>query len=189
LKARRSYQQHGLHALTRAIKVRGLSGIDGRSQAARALLAWRRELEQDLGGVEHISAQQRAVIDLAATSKLLLDSIDRYLLECDGLVNRRKRSVYPVVLQRAQLADGLARYMAQLGLERRRRPTLDLETYVRQRYGQQSDEIQNSPQDRRSAPAGGAEPDHEASAKHGATPATTQPEDDPLTAHKEEFNA
>jgi hypothetical protein len=87
----RPYQQHGLHALKRRLKVAGLAGIDGRSQAARALLAWRREMEEDMGGPAAISAQVRAVIDLAATSKLLLDSLDRYLLECDSLVNRKRR--------------------------------------------------------------------------------------------------
>jgi hypothetical protein len=34
-------------------------------------------------------------------------------------VNVRKRSLIPVVLQRQALADGLARYLGQLGLERR----------------------------------------------------------------------
>ena len=57
--------------------MRGLAGIDMRSAAARALVAWRAEIEADLGGPAAISAQQRAVIDLASTTKLLLDSIDR----------------------------------------------------------------------------------------------------------------
>lgn len=174
----RPYQQHGLHALKRRLKVRGLAGIDMRSAAARALVAWRHELEADLGGAAAISAQQRAVIDLASTTKLLLDSVDRYLLEQDGLVNRKRRAVYPVVLQRQQLADGLARYMAQLGLERRKPAAPSLESYIAARYTR-SDEIPNPPQDRRSAPPGGAEPDHEVSAEPGATAATT-PAADPI---------
>ena len=35
------------------------------------------------------------------------------------LVNARRKSLFPVVLQRQQLADGLAKYLNQLGLERR----------------------------------------------------------------------
>ena len=89
----RPYQQHGLHALKRRLKVRGLAGIDGRSQAARALLAWRRELEADLGGSAAISAQQRAIIDLASTTKVLLDSTDRWLLEQESLINRKRRAL------------------------------------------------------------------------------------------------
>jgi hypothetical protein len=51
--------------------------------------------------------------------KLLLDSIDAWPLTHSSLINKRKKALLPVVLQRQQLADGFARYMAQLGLERR----------------------------------------------------------------------
>lgn len=57
--APRPYQQHGLNHLKRRLKVRGLGGIDRRSKAARALSAWRTELEADLGGPRAISAQER----------------------------------------------------------------------------------------------------------------------------------
>jgi hypothetical protein len=138
MKPSRPYQQHGLHTLKRRLKVRGLDGIDKRSSTARALLAWRRELEADLGGPEAFTAQQRAIVDVASTTKLLLDSVDRWLLEQgDGLVNRKRRAVYPVVLQRQQLADALARYMGQLGLERRAKPAPSLTHWLEQRQEQQ----------------------------------------------------
>ena len=73
----------------------------------------------DLGGNDAISTQQLAIIDLAGKQKLLLDSIDTWLLSQPSLINSRKRSVIPVVIQRQQLADALAKYMAMLGLERR----------------------------------------------------------------------
>ena len=41
-----------------------------------------------------------------------------WLLTQPTLINKRKKSLLPVVLQRQTLADGLARYLAQLGLER-----------------------------------------------------------------------
>ena len=53
-------------------------------------------------------------------TKLLVDSIDTWLLTRPTLINARKRPVLPAVLQRQQLADALARYMVQLGLARRR---------------------------------------------------------------------
>jgi hypothetical protein len=80
---------------------------------------WRHSIIQDLGGVDQTSTQQRQLIDLAVKTKLLLDSIDAYLVKQPSLVNHRKRMVLPVVLQRQQLADGLARYMTQLGLEKK----------------------------------------------------------------------
>jgi hypothetical protein len=50
---------------------------------------------------------------------LYLDSVDAWLLEQRSLVNARRRAVLPVVLQRQQLADALARYLSQLGTVRR----------------------------------------------------------------------
>jgi hypothetical protein len=58
--------------------------------------------------VDQTSTQQRQVIDLAVKTKLLLDSIDAYLVKQPSLVNHRKRMVLPVVLQRQQLADALS---------------------------------------------------------------------------------
>ena len=55
---------------------------------------------EDLGGPDEISTQRSALIDLAVKSKLLLDSIDNWLLTQATLVNARKRSLIPVVLQR-----------------------------------------------------------------------------------------
>lgn len=51
-------------------------------------------------------------------------------MEQPSLVNARKRSVHPVLLQRQQLADALARYMIQLGLERRVKQVTDLKSYL-----------------------------------------------------------
>lgn len=65
------------------------------------------------------SAQQLAIVDLAGKQKILLDSIDTWLFTQPSLVNSRKRSIIPIVLQRQALADSLVRYLAQLGLERR----------------------------------------------------------------------
>jgi hypothetical protein len=47
------------------------------------------------------------------------------------LINARKRALLPVVLQRQQLADALARHLTQLGLERRR-SVVDLAQAFRQ---------------------------------------------------------
>jgi len=131
----RPYSRHGLNALKARLKLRGLHAIDRRSAAARALIAWRRELVEDLGGESAISAQERAILDLAAQTKLLLDSVDAWLMEQPTLVNARRRTLLPVVLQRQQLADALARYMGQVGLKRRRGEMPSLQTYLAEKYG------------------------------------------------------
>jgi hypothetical protein len=111
--------------LKRALRELGRQPIDRRTTLGKALQQWRAQLIADLGGPDVISTQQLAVVDLAVTTKLLIDSIDTWLLKQPTLIYRRKRALFPVVLQRQQLADALARYMAQLGLERRLK-TLDL---------------------------------------------------------------
>jgi hypothetical protein len=129
-KTRQTYTRHGLNALKARVKVRGLTAIDMRTAAAQALLAWRRELTADLGGEEAVSAQQRALIELAVRTRLYVDSLDAWIMEQPSLVNARKRSVHPVVLQRQQLTDALARYMIQLGLERKTKEVRDLKSYL-----------------------------------------------------------
>jgi hypothetical protein len=131
---RRPYSRHGLHALKVRVKVRGLGAIDKRTAVARGLLAWRSELIGDLGGADGVSAQKRALLDLACQTKLLLDSVDAWLLEQPTLINARRRAVLPVVLQRQQLADALARYLQALGLERRTPARPALVEYVAHRY-------------------------------------------------------
>jgi hypothetical protein len=134
--APRPYQQHGLNHLKRRLKVRGLGGIDRRSKAARALSAWRIELEDDLGGPRAISAQERVILDAATSTRLLVDSLDRWLLEHEhALVNQKRRAVYPVVLQRQQLVDSLVRQLLALGLKRRQAPAKNLSGYLAEKYG------------------------------------------------------
>lgn len=121
---------HGLNTLKKAVRVLGGRAIDRRTAIGRALEDWRHSLLSDLGGIDQTSTQQRQIVDLAVKSKLILDSIDAWLVIQPSLVNRRKRALLPVVLQRQQLADALARYMGQLGLERRARPVPSLTEYL-----------------------------------------------------------
>jgi len=134
-KATRHYATHGLTALKQAVKGLGGRVIDNRTTLGKALRKWRADLIQDLGGNETISTQQEALVDLAVKSKLILDSIDAWLLTQRSLVNARKRSLLPAVRERQQLADGLARYLGQLGLERRTKEVPSLTEYLNTKYG------------------------------------------------------
>jgi hypothetical protein len=57
--------------------------------------------------------------DALLATKLLLDSVDVWLLQQDTLIIKRKKSIIPAVTQRQVLADALSRYLTQLGLQRR----------------------------------------------------------------------
>jgi len=127
---RRTYSRTGLHALKARVKVRGLAAIDMRTAAAQALIAWRNELLADLGGEGNVSAQRLALIDLATRTRLYVDSLDAWIMEQDSLVNRRKKSVLPILRERQQLADSLARILGQLGLERRAKKVPNLTEYI-----------------------------------------------------------
>jgi hypothetical protein len=133
-KPTRPYQKHGHYLLKRVVMELGSRTIDRRTTVGKALLEWRAEIIRDLGG--DVSAQRRAVIDDAVTTKLVLDSIDNWLLQQPSLINARKRCLFPVVLQRQQLADSLLRHLSALGLERKAKQVTDLRTYLAERESQ-----------------------------------------------------
>jgi hypothetical protein len=145
--------QHGLYALQRRVKERGLRAIDGRSAVGRALSQWRSDLIRDLGGEASVSTQQSALVDLAVKSKLLLDSIDGWLLQQRSLVNARKRALLPVVRERTQLADSLAKYLTLLGLERRAKPLPTLQDLLAQGKDGDREPYGKAASDGESAPA------------------------------------
>ena len=69
---------------------RGPRIIDRRA-LGKQLAAWKADLERDLGS----SAAQRALVDLAVKIKVVLDSIDAWLLTQPSLVLARKNGVAP----------------------------------------------------------------------------------------------
>ena len=121
--------------MKRAVRELGDRALDGRTSIAKALAEWKAELIDDLGGRQAISTQQIAIIDLAVKTKLMLDSVDAWLLTRPSIVDKRRRAVLPIVRERQQLADALSRYLQVLGLERRSKPAIDLQSYVATRYG------------------------------------------------------
>jgi hypothetical protein len=125
-KAAHGNQTHGLTTLKKAVNKLGGRLIDRRTTLGKALDQWRGQLVTDLGGPDMISTQELAIVNLAVKTKLLLDSVDTWLLQQPSLINARKRKIHPAVLERQQLADALARYMGQLGLKRRAKPTQSL---------------------------------------------------------------
>ena len=115
----------------------------------KALAEWRAEILRDLG--RDVSAQCRAVLDVAVTTKLLLNSIDNWLLQQPSLINGRRRCLFPVVLQRQQLADSLLRHLSALGLEKRMKQVCDLKDYLRERAAQGNRSERERPPTLRSA--------------------------------------
>ena len=120
----------GLYALKRAISTLGRRTIDRRTTIGKALAAWRADLASDLGGVDLLSTKQRALLDEAVKLKLMLDSVDAWVLAQPSLVDKRKRSLLPVVRERLSLVSQLQSLLRDLGLERKARDVTDLQTYL-----------------------------------------------------------
>ncbi len=131
----RSYQQHGAKTLQTALLRLGSEGwLDKLGPAGEALRAWRQGLIDDLGGEDKVSTAQRAIIDMAVRTFLLLEHIDRWVLSTQNIVNKRDRRVFRIVLDRQRMADSLAKYLQMLGLEKRTRDGQDLTHYVEEHY-------------------------------------------------------
>lgn len=121
----RPYLRHGVTTLTRRLRERGLGVLDRRSEVGRSAHAFRNELADDLGGVEELSAAQRALLDLTVRDRVILDTIDLFLFDPKAttgrLVNKRTRALYRIALDRAKISEGYTRRLALLGLERKAR--------------------------------------------------------------------
>jgi hypothetical protein len=129
----RAYAKHGLIPLKRAVGVLGSRTIDRRTAIGKALAAWRTELLADLGGIENVTTQELALVEEAVKTKLILDSIDAWLLSQPSLINKRTRSVLPVVRDRQALVATLRGLLGDLGLGRRTRAIPALGEYLAQR--------------------------------------------------------
>ena len=85
---------HGRYSLMRGLSraSRRTTRVDRRTTVGRALAAWRAELLADLGGIENVSTQELALVEEAVKTKLILDSVDAWLLQQPTLIAKRTRS-------------------------------------------------------------------------------------------------
>lgn len=129
---RRAYRVSGFHSRKRVVSGRGLSALDGRSAEARALKAWRADVERDLGG--NVSTAQATLIEEAAVDLVVVWAADRWLRENAGqVVNKRSRGFVPLVAERLRVAAHLTETLRALGLERRQPPAPTLNELLAQR--------------------------------------------------------
>jgi hypothetical protein len=112
------------------VQTLGSRALPSRSTAlGRALHEWRASLLADLGGADVVSTQQVALVELAVRTKLLVDSVDAYVLAMPSPVNRQKRCLHPVVKERQSPVAQLQSLLRDLGLERKAH-TIDLASEI-----------------------------------------------------------
>ena len=119
---------HGLKVLRRAVTKMTTKRLDGRS--AVAVRRWKDDVACDLGN--DLSRAQTTLLEAATQSYVILSSLDDWIARQPSLVTK-KRTVQAVVMQRMQIAEGLARQLERLGLERRAQPVQTLEQYLAER--------------------------------------------------------
>ena len=109
-----------------------ISDLDGRTGAAKRVRELVRAIESDLGGSDHLSATQRQLVQRAAVMSAIAEDFEV-----------RWASGQPVdVGTHVTLINSLRRVYETVDLERRSRDvTMDLATYVRERYGNQADDV------------------------------------------------
>jgi len=129
---KRGYSQHGLGAVKSQVRLRGLTAIDLRTAAAQDLAQFKQDLLTDLGGEENVSTQEKQLVDLACRARLFLNHIDAWLMEQDSLVNKKRRTVLPVLKERQQIAQHLAALLSTLGLKRRQKKVIDLALAIKE---------------------------------------------------------
>jgi hypothetical protein len=152
---------HGLKTLRRAVQQLTTRRLDGRSAVAVAVRRWKDDVRRDLGG--DLSRAQETILEAVAQSWVILSSLDDWIARQPSLVTK-KRQVIPVVVQRMQIAEGLARNLERLGLERKAKDPLDLATYLSTRQPASRTE---SPQEHRAATSEGLAPAADGSAQDG----------------------
>src|SRR5262245_43385268 len=113
-----NHRLHGLKVAKRDMKRFGNRAIDRRTRFGKALQQWRADIIRDLGGEAVLSAQEHAVLDIVVRLKLMLDSIDAWILEQPSMVHQRKRALLPVIRERNALSDSFVKHLSTLGLKR-----------------------------------------------------------------------
>jgi len=128
---RRTYQKHGFYALRSAIAKYNAKGLP--LTLERAMRERRQALVDACGGAEAVSPQRLVLIEKVVVQEVLCHSLDAYVLGMDSPVNKRARSLFPVVRERAAQVALLQSLLRDLGLERRAKQVPDLEAYLAER--------------------------------------------------------
>lgn len=111
--------KHHLHTVRTDKKVLVTRALDGRTDEGRFVASKRGDLIADLGGEDNLSTQERALVDESVFLMLQLAHVNAWLAKQPALVNKRTKSLHPVVRERLALVTTLRTILGDLGLKRR----------------------------------------------------------------------
>ena len=120
----RSYQQHGLHTVSKALaSVADMDGwLSGLGEVGQAAKARRDSLIQDQGGKGKISEAERMTIDGTITAFVILQSVGRFIQDRPCPVDKVRRRLFNVVPQWMTIFEGLRSALKDLNELRLKRP-------------------------------------------------------------------
>ena len=128
----RGYRKAGFHRLIAALSQGGLSALDGRSAASKAITRWKAEVAADLA--YDLSTAERTLLEVAAGDVALLTVADAWLRENSSqVINRRRKTFVPLVTERLRVAAHLKEVLVTLGLKRQAKPVPQLSEYLADR--------------------------------------------------------
>ena len=133
LEPRKGAARAGLRTIRRRVQLEGLRCLDKRSSGGQELLFWRKALIDALGGQTDLTPQREMLVELATRQRLIISHIDAFIFGLPSLINRRKKSAIPIVMQRATLAESLQKTLDRLGLERQMKKVEDLDAWIERR--------------------------------------------------------
>jgi hypothetical protein len=105
--------------------------VDMRTRLDKATVATIAAIEADLGGREELSAQKLVILESIRRRLKIVLKVDEFI---DGrlIVDKKKRSLIPVVQQQMSTLESIRRDLVDLGLERFKKPE-PLEDYLKRR--------------------------------------------------------
>jgi hypothetical protein len=118
-----NHLKHGLYA-------RDAGRIDLRTKLDKAVVATISAIEVDLGGVAELSAQKRVILEGIRRKLKNVLKVDEYL-SGRSIIDKRRRSLIPIVREQMAMLEGIRRDLLDLGLERRAKEPLTLAQWLR----------------------------------------------------------
>jgi hypothetical protein len=122
----RRYDRSGYMTISRAVPhlLKRISDdeVTDLTPVESAAKEFREGVIADCGGRAALTHTKLALISSATGSWIILNTLDRFVLDLaqtQGLTSRRHKRVWPVVEARGRLAEGFARTLALIGLEKR----------------------------------------------------------------------
>jgi hypothetical protein len=117
------------------VNAHGEAWIETLGALGRPLQQWVDGVIDSFGGETRITPQKKSAIILAAKSLLIVECVDRYLFSLPSIINRSRREVFSIVMQRKELVTAFGRQLADIGMNKLEAESDTLMETLRERYG------------------------------------------------------